>query len=41
MDLVVRIISLGLSMIMFLFNGSFSSAFSYLKILPDTAKMGL
>ncbi|MBQ7957485.1 MAG: heparinase II/III family protein [Clostridia bacterium] len=41
MDLVVRIISLGLSMIMFFFQGSFSSAFSYLKILPDTAKMGL
>ncbi len=41
MDMIVRILSLGLAMIMFLFQGNFSSAASYLKILPDTAKMGL
>ena len=41
MDLITRILSLGLAMIMFFFQGNFSSAFSYLKILPDTAKMGL
>ncbi|MBR3588396.1 MAG: heparinase II/III family protein [Clostridia bacterium] len=41
MDLIVRILSLGLAMVMFLFQGDFSTAASYLKILPDTAEMGL
>ncbi len=41
MDLVMRIMSLGLAMIMFIFQGDVRTAASYLKILPDTAKMGL
>ncbi len=41
MSLIQRLLSLGLAMIMFIFQGNFSSAFSFLKILPDTAKMGL
>ncbi len=41
MDLIQRILSLGLAMIMLFFQGDISSSLAYLKILPDTAKMGL
>lgn len=41
MELIKRLISILVSMVMLICQGNIGSAFSYLKILPDTVKVGI